>query len=119
MEFTIGVLHYPDGQLTGSVAMHRHITSGLSSRIRVENRTSRTDIGPALAVSSGISQGEIGDFPEMRVQAERTAELFGSAESLNVQRRIADGEIIVFEISPPFSGTTPIGRCAALSSLNC
>jgi carbamoyl-phosphate synthase large subunit len=104
-EFTTGVLHLPDGRLAGSIALRRELRSLLSTRLRVENRTGRRELGRELAVSSGFSQGEVDDFPEVRAQAERAAAALGSTGPMNVQGRLVRGELWVFEVNPRFSGT--------------
>jgi carbamoyl-phosphate synthase large subunit len=105
-EYTVGVLHNLSGEFVGSIAVRRDIMSGLSNRIKVRNRTARTDLGPMLVVSSGISQGEVGDFSAVRAVCERIAAALGSCGPLNIQCRVADGQVYPFEINPRFSGTT-------------
>ena len=105
-EFTVGVLNSPEGKLIGSVAMKRDLTSTLSVRSRIPNRTSDLSLGEYLTVSSGVSQGRIDDFPEVRREAELIAQRLGSAGPLNIQCRVVDKRIYVFEINPRFSGTT-------------
>lgn len=107
-EYTVGVSHTLDGKLVGSIVLRRHILNGLSNRIRVPNRTGRQEFSPVLAVSSGISQGVIDDFPEVRCMCEAIAEALGSGGPLNIQCRFVDGELYPFEINPRFSGTTHI-----------
>lgn len=104
-EFTVGVLHLPDGRLAGSVALRRDLRTLLSMRIRTDNHTGRSELGRQLVVSSGFSQGEVDDFPEVRVQAERAAAAVGSTGPANVQGRLVRGELVVFEVNPRFSGT--------------
>jgi carbamoyl-phosphate synthase large subunit len=104
-EYTVGVLTFPDGTLAGSFALRRDLGSLLSSRFRAPNRTGRADLGAQLAVSSGFSQGEVDDFPEVRAQAEAVARAVGSRGPLNVQGRLVRGELVVFEVNPRFSGT--------------
>jgi carbamoyl-phosphate synthase large subunit len=104
-EYTVGVLHHPDGTLAGSFALRRDLRSLLSTRLRVPNRTGRAELGAHLVVSSGFSQGEVDDFPEVRVQAERVAAAVGSRGPLNVQGRLVGSELVVFEVNPRFSGT--------------
>jgi carbamoyl-phosphate synthase large subunit len=101
----VGVLHHPDGTLAGSFALRRDLRSLLSTRLRVRNRTGRAELGPHLVVSSGVSQGEVDDFPEVRAQAERVARAVGSRGPLNVQGRLVGSELVVFEVNPRFSGT--------------
>jgi carbamoyl-phosphate synthase large subunit len=104
-EYTVGVLHFPDGTLAGSFALRRDLGSLLSTRLRTPNRTGRAELGAQLVVSSGFSQGEVDDFPEVRAQAEAVAGAIGSRGPLNVQGRLVGSELVVFEVNPRFSGT--------------
>jgi carbamoyl-phosphate synthase large subunit len=111
-EFTVGVVHGPDGVLLGSFALRRELSSLLSVRSRAPNRTGRAELGPELVVSSGFTQGHVDDFPEVRAQAERLASALGSRGPLNVQGRLVDGDLVVFEVNPRFSGTEAIRAMA-------
>lgn len=104
-EFTVGVLHAPDGRLLGSIALRRELSSLLSVRSRAPNRTGRAELGPELVVSSGFTQGHVDDFPAVRAQAERLAAALGSRGPLNVQGRLVGEALVVFEVNPRFSGT--------------
>jgi carbamoyl-phosphate synthase large subunit len=104
-EFTVGVLHAPDGALLGSVALRRELSSLLSVRSRAPNRTGRRELGPELVVSSGFTQGHVDDFPAVRAQAEQLAAALGSRGPLNVQGRLVGDALVVFEVNPRFSGT--------------
>jgi len=114
-EYTVGVLHMPDGTLAGTVILHRYILSGLSNRLRIPNRTRRNELGNVLAISSGISQGKIVDFPPVRTQAEAIAHALGSTGPLNIQGRWDGKQFIPFEINPRFSGTTPMRAIAGVN----
>lgn len=105
-EYTIGVLHYPDGTLYDTIVFRRNILSGLSNRIRLENQTGRKDLGELLAISSGISQGEFVDFQPVKEKAEEIASILKSTGPLNIQGRWDGREFIPFEINPRFSGTS-------------
>lgn len=105
-EFTVGVLNSPSGDLIGSVAMKRDLTSTLSVRSKVPNRTPNIGLGDYLTISSGVSQGLIDDFPLVRKRCEEIAQSLGSAGPLNIQCRLVGDEVFVFEINPRFSGTT-------------
>lgn len=107
-EYTVGVLSDLDGALIGSIAVRRNILSAFSNRSKVPNRTGNTALGEQLVVSSGISQGEIGRFPEVTGTCERIAAELDSRGPLNLQCRLVDGEVRVFEINPRFSGTTSL-----------
>lgn len=104
-EYTVGVLTTLDGELVSSLAVHRRIMSGLSNRMKIKGRVGKY-AGQTLAISSGISQGSIEDLPEIRLECERLAVAIGSKGPLNIQLRVDDGEIYIFEINPRFSGTT-------------
>jgi carbamoyl-phosphate synthase large subunit len=104
-EFTVGVLHTPDGALAGSIALRRELSSLLSVRSRVPNRSGRAELGPELVISSGFTQGHMDDFPAVRAQAERLAGALGSRGPVNVQGRLVGDALVVFEVNPRFSGT--------------
>lgn len=107
-EYTVGVLISMDGELLNSIAVKRNILSSLSNRIKIKNRTGITKYGPVLVISSGISQGEIGRFPEVTKPCEKIAMAMGCRGAVNIQCRMVDGKIFVFEINPRFSGTTSL-----------
>ena len=101
-EYTVGVLtDMVNGELLGSIALRREITSGLSNRMRISGRRGEG----TLVVSSGISQGEFRDYLPIRRECERIALALGSRGPLNIQCRIHEGEVYVFEINPRLSGT--------------
>lgn len=105
-EFTVGILISEDGEIINSIAVKRIIMSGLSNKIKVKNRTRNKKLGEYLAISTGITQGEIGRFPEVTKQCEEIALKMGCRTTVNIQCRLVDGKVFVFEINPRFSGTT-------------
>ncbi len=107
-EYTVGVLSDLDGNFVNSIAIRRQILSALSNRIKVPNRTGRSELGEVLAISSGVSQGEVVDVPEVTGPCEQIAAALGSAGPLNIQCRLGGGELYPFEINPRFSGTTSL-----------
>jgi carbamoyl-phosphate synthase large subunit len=107
-EYTVGVLISMDGELLNSIAVKRNILSTLSNRLRVQNCTRNRKLGDVLALSSGISQGEIGPFPEVTKPCEKVALALGARGPLNIQCRLVDKKVYVFEINPRFSGTTSL-----------
>jgi carbamoyl-phosphate synthase large subunit len=107
-EYTVGVLTDMDGRLLHSIGVRRHILSALSNRVRVANRSGNADLGPVLAISSGVSQGVIGRFPDVTGPCEEIAKAVGSRGPLNVQCRVHGGRVYVMEINPRFSGTTSL-----------
>ena len=108
-EYTVGVLtDMLSGELLGSIALRREITSGLSNRMRVPAR----DGGATLVVSSGISQGEFRDYPQIRQECERIALTMNSHGPMNIQCRVHEGAVYTFEINPRLSGTTHLRALA-------
>ena len=72
-------------------------------------------MGEVLAISSGISQGDIVEFEPVRTTAEKIAEALGSIGPLNIQGRWNGSQFIPFEINPRFSGTTPMRALAGFN----
>lgn len=107
-EYTVGVLSDMDGCYINSIAVKRTLDSQLNVRTRVPNRTGNDKFGNVLAVSTGVSQGLVGKFPEVTLQCRKIAESLGSRGPLNIQCRFVEGKVRVFEINPRFSGTTSI-----------
>lgn len=107
-EYTVGVMSDSKGEYLNSIAVKKSILSGLSNKIRVPNRTGRNELGDILAISSGISQGEIGRFPEVTIPGRKMAQALGSTAALNVQCRLYNGKMYVFEINPRISGTSSL-----------
>lgn len=107
-EFTVGVLSTLEGEILGSIALHRLLSDGLSIRLTVPNRTGREDLGSRLVISSGFSHGTIEDAPHVRKMCEEVAAALGSQGPLNVQCRVVGGEVLPFEINARFSGSTSI-----------
>jgi carbamoyl-phosphate synthase large subunit len=107
-EYTVGVLSDMDGKVINSIAIRRQIMSALSNRIKVRNRSGRDELGPVLAISSGVSQGEVVAASEITERCEAIAAALGATGSCNIQCRVVDGEVYPFEINPRFSGTTSL-----------
>jgi len=107
-EYTVGVLSDLDGSLIHSIAVRRDILPAFSNRSKARNRSGNPAFGDQLVVSNGITQGEIGAFPEVTGPCERIADALGSRGPLNVQCRLVDGEVRVFEINPRFSGSASL-----------
>ena len=114
-EYTVGVLMSMDGQLLNSIAVKRNILSSLSNHLKVKNRTQNKKLGNIIAISSGISQGEIGPFPEVTKQCEEVALALGARGPLNIQCRLVDEKVYIFEINPRFSGTTSLRAMVGLN----
>lgn len=107
-EFTVGVLRDMDGRFINSIALRRLLNSALNIRLAVRNTTGRCELGEWLVVSTGVSHGRIDDFPEIRAACERIADALDARGAINIQCRVVNGEVRVFEINPRFSGTTSL-----------
>jgi carbamoyl-phosphate synthase large subunit len=107
-EYTVGVLSDHSGKLIDSIVIRRKLV-GLSLL------DVKTHAGRPAAVSTGISQGFIVRHPEIQEFCEHLAVALGSRGPLNLQLRVHDGAIYVFEIHPRFSGTTPIRASAGFN----
>jgi carbamoyl-phosphate synthase large subunit len=107
-EFTVGVLTLPDGALAGSIALRRSLDAKLSVMSR----------GRGGVVSSGYSQGYIGDFPEIRARAEAMALAVGSRGAINIQGRVRGGELIPFELNPRLSASTYLRALAGFNEVD-
>lgn len=107
-EYTVGVLLSMKGKLINSIAVKRMIMSGLSNRIKSKNLSGNKKLGEILAISSGVSQGEIGRYPKVTKECERLALALGCTGAVNIQCRLHDNKVYVFEINPRFSGTTSL-----------
>jgi len=100
-EYTIGILYADNGRLLTSIAMKRLLGSGLSTRQTVVSKSNEK-----FVISSGISQGLIDDFKEVREMAIKIAIGLKVNGPVNIQCRRTDDGIIPFEINPRFSGTS-------------
>lgn len=107
-EFTAGVMSSRDGEYVNSIAVKKSILSGLSNRCKVKNYTARKELGDILAISSGVSQGMIGRFPEVTETCRKIAQKLGATAPINVQCRVQNGKVYVFEINPRISGTSSL-----------
>ncbi len=102
-EYTVGVLSDEDGSIISTVALKRYIMSALSNRLKVPSLHNKNEI---LAISSGISQGEIVNDVELIRQCEDLARKLRSVGPINIQCRFVNDTMYPFEINPRFSGTT-------------
>jgi carbamoyl-phosphate synthase large subunit len=114
-EYTVGVLHDSKGRFLGSAVMNRDLSSTLSVRQSVKNVTAKHQLGEALVVSSGVSQGVLAAFSTVADQCQKIAEALDSRGPLNLQLRMVEGRASVFEINPRFSGTTSIRALAGFN----
>jgi carbamoyl-phosphate synthase large subunit len=107
-EFTIGVLSLSDAAVVGCVVMKRLFNSKLSVAYKSKYGM----------ISSGYSQGQIGDFPDLEKEAIRIATAVGSIGPLNIQARVMNGKLIPFEINPRFSASTYLRAMAGFNEID-
>lgn len=107
-EYTVGVLHDLDGAYINAIGIRRLFSGQLNVRQSVPNRTGLSNLGPRLLLSSGVSQGYIGRFSLVTEQCRTITQALGACGAVNVQCRLVDGQVKVFEINPRFSGTTSL-----------
>lgn len=106
-EYTVGVMSGPDGKSFSSIALKRRIQSTLTRKIHVLDRYSPGSKS-YLTISSGVSEGHVGEYPRIRAFAEKAANALVSTGPLNIQCRDTARGVMIFEINPRFSGTTSI-----------
>lgn len=111
-EYTVGVLTGMDGELINSIAVKRNLAGSLGTRLAMRNRSGNPLYGDRLVISSGISQGQLGKFPEVTETCEKIALALNARGPLNIQCRTESGVVKVFEINPRFSGTTSLRAMA-------
>ena len=107
-EYTVGILNSMDSEFINSIAVHKSIETALNNRIRIKNRTGNDSLGRNLVISSGISEGYVGKFPEVTSICEKVVKKLGASAAINVQCRLHNNKVYIFEINPRFSGTTSI-----------
>jgi carbamoyl-phosphate synthase large subunit len=108
-EFTVGVLSAPDGAVLGAIAMKRVFPAKISVLAR----------GTDFLISSGTSQGHIGEYPDICSTAREMARALGSTGPMNIQGRLRpDGRFVPFEINPRFSATTYLRALAGFNEVD-
>lgn len=108
-EFTVGVLSSADALVTGAIALRRAFPSKLSIAAT----------GPGFLISSGFTQGHIGDYPAVTSTAARIAKALGSTGPMNVQGRLdIEGQFVPFEINPRLSASTYLRAMAGFNEVD-
>jgi carbamoyl-phosphate synthase large subunit len=100
-EYTVGVLSDKDGAIIDSIIMKRKLIGLSILDTKTVNKKN-------YSISTGYSQGFFINDTAISTFCENLAIKIGSKGPLNVQLRVHNGEIYVFEIHPRFSGTTPM-----------
>ncbi|OGD56672.1 hypothetical protein A2V71_03615 [Candidatus Berkelbacteria bacterium RBG_13_40_8] len=104
-EYTVGVLSDLEGKILGSIALRREISGNLSTLLQIENKKDKNN---PLTLSTGVSQGFVDDYNDVRKYCEKIAFVLGSRGPLNIQCRKTPKGIYTMEINPRFSGTSSI-----------
>jgi carbamoyl-phosphate synthase large subunit len=107
-EYTVGVIISRTGAVIDSIVLHRHLVGLSLGTVRIIN-------GKKYALSTGYSQGFIIRHPQIQAFCEGLAVHMGMRGPVNIQLRLHQGEIKVFEVHPRFSGTTSIRGDAGLN----
>lgn len=105
-EYTVGILATPSRNYVNHIILKRDISFGLSVKQVVENRTTKLSLGEKLVISSGISQGTFVESPLIDILVKKVVEILKPTSSINLQCRIFNGDVYIFEINPRFSGTS-------------
>lgn len=100
-EHTVGILVSKSGEIIDSIVLHRKLIGLSLGEKRVIGRTT-------YALSTGYSQGFIIKHNFIQQTCEQLAIKLGIRGPLNIQCRLAEGKLFVFEVHPRFSGTTSI-----------
>lgn len=98
-EYTVGILSDKNGKLLDSIVMKRKLL-GLS--LLDSKKTGQKK----FSISTGYSQGYFIKHKLIQDFCENLSKLIESKGPLNIQLRIHNDKIYVFEIHPRFSGTT-------------
>lgn len=107
-EYTVGVMISREGTVIDSIVLHRKLV-GMS----LGTKRRHGDIVHTL--STGYSQGYIIKHPSIQARCEELALAIGARGPMNIQLRLVDGDICVFEVHPRFSGTTSIRASAGFN----
>lgn len=98
-EYTVGVLSDKNGKLIDSIVMKRKLIGlSLLDTKKIGDRN--------FSISTGYSQGYFIKHPQIQTFCEQLSVAIKSKGPLNIQLRLHEGKIYVFEIHPRFSGTT-------------
>lgn len=114
-EYTVGMLYSDTGEYINSIAMKRDLTGPLNLRLKEKNKDVANGFGEYLGVSTGISMGHLGKYPEITNFCKKVCDSLKVSGPINLQCRFHAGEVYIFEINPRHSGTT---FARALAGLN-
>ena len=104
-EFTVGVLVSKDGSVIDSIVIRRKLVGlSLGSERIISDRP--------YTLSTGYSQGYIIRHPLIQECCENLVVRLGMRGPANIQCRLTDKDVKIFEVHPRFSGTTSIRASA-------
>lgn len=130
-EYTVGVLSTLNGVLVDSIILKRNV-EGISRKLKIKKRVDRNDeigidrwaskmnlknnpVDENMVISSGVSQGQFVNHSIIKDSCEKVAKMLDSKGPLNIQCRVVDGKVYIFEINPRFSGTTSLRAMAGFN----
>lgn len=107
-EYTVGILCTPGRGYIKHVILKRDLSLGLSIKQSVLNKSGQSIFGDRLVISTGISQGEFVTHSLIDEAVLKIVKLLSPISTINLQCRIHDNKVYIFEINPRFSGTTSL-----------
>lgn len=105
-EYTVGILCTPNRGYIKHIILKRDLSLGLSIKQSVINKSGQNIFGDKLVISTGISQGEFVTNSLIDEAVMKIVKLLSPISTINLQCRIHDNKVYIFEINPRFSGTT-------------
>jgi carbamoyl-phosphate synthase large subunit len=114
-EYTVGILCTPNQGYVNHIILKRDLSLGLSVRQSVKNNSNVTSLGEKLVISTGISQGVFVSNILIDEVVKKIVKLLNPTSTINLQCRIHENEVFIFEINPRFSGTTNLRAIAGFN----
>ncbi|MEQ9285444.1 MAG: ATP-grasp domain-containing protein [Cyclobacteriaceae bacterium] len=105
-EYTVGILSTPNHGYVNHIILKRDLSLGMSIKQKVLNRTEDQSLGNTLGISTGISQGKFVSNTLISKTVAKLVELLKPTSTINMQCRVWNEKVYIFEINPRFSGTT-------------
>jgi carbamoyl-phosphate synthase large subunit len=105
-EYTVGILCTPGRGYIKHIILKRDLSLGLSIKQSVLNKSGKSIFGDKLVISTGISQGEFVTNSLIDEAVMKIVKLLSPISTVNLQCRIHENKVYIFEINPRFSGTT-------------
>jgi len=105
-EYTVDILCTPGRGYIKHIILKRDLSLGLSIKQSVLNKSGQSIFGDRLVISTGISQGEFVSHSLIDEAVMKIVRLLSPISTINLQCRIHENKVYIFEINPRFSGTT-------------